>query len=96
MDPGTIAPMVVMVTLCVSVAAVMILRGPLGKALARRIEGAPARDVELAQRVEELETRLLSVEQVEGRLMDVEERMDFAERLLAKEGKQVPQVHGRD
>lgn len=82
--------MVVMTVISISVAAVIILRGPVGRALGRRIEGVSATDPELAQRVEELETRLLAAEQVEGRLAEVEERLDFAERLLANEKKASP------
>lgn len=85
--------MVVMTVISLSVAAIVILRGPVGRALGRRIEGTGAGDAELAQRVEELETRLLAAEQVEGRLAEVEERLDFAERLLAKE-KRTPQALG--
>ena len=79
--------MVVMTVISISVAAVIILRGPVGRAWGRRIEGASATDPDLLHRVEELETRLLAAEQVEGRLADLEERLDFAERLLASEKK---------
>jgi len=85
--------MVVMTVLSISAAAVIILRGPVGRAWARRIEGTAAPDAELAQRVEELETRLLAAEQVEGRLAEVEERLDFAERLLTGD-KKAAQVQG--
>jgi hypothetical protein len=59
----------------------------------RRLEKADAPESELALRVEELERRLFAAEQVEGRLAEVEERLDFAERLLARETK-VPLVQG--
>jgi hypothetical protein len=85
MDPGAVAPMVVTIVLSFAGASVIILRGPVGRAWARRIEGTSAPDPELAHRVEELEVRLSSVEQAEGRLAELEERLDFAERLLAKE-----------
>jgi hypothetical protein len=85
--------MVVMTVISISVAAVIILRGPVGRALGKRLEGNSAPDSDLVQRVEELETRLLVAEQAEGRLAEVEERLDFAERLLAKETK-APQVQG--
>ncbi|MEP6591438.1 MAG: hypothetical protein ABJC19_09670 [Gemmatimonadota bacterium] len=68
------------------------LRGPLGRAIGKLIEGED--DEQLALRVEELETRLAGMEQrnltsgeVEAqyvRLAEVEERLDFAERLLTK------------
>jgi hypothetical protein len=66
------------ITLFLSVAAVFILRGPLGKALADRIGGrAPdAREVrELRGEVDELRQQL----------GEVQERLDFAERLLAQQ-----------
>lgn len=85
--------MVVMLVLSVSIASVLILRGPVGKALGRKIEGPGAGESELARRVDELETRLLAAEQVESRLAEVEERLDFAERLLAQE-KKLPQIQG--
>jgi hypothetical protein len=87
MDPDAVGPMVVMTVISLSVAAIVILRGPVGRALGRRIEGTGAPDADLLHRVEELETRLLAAEQVEGRLAEVEERLDFTERLLAAEKK---------
>ena len=93
MDPETVGPMVVLSVISISVAAILILRGPIGRALGKRLEGTSAPDSDLVQRVEELETRLLVVEQVEGRLAEVEERLDFAERLLAGE-KKAAQVQG--
>ena len=93
MDSDAIAPMVVMLVLSVSIAVVFILRGPVGKALGRKIEGSGAGDPELEKRVDDLETRLLAAEQVENRLAEVEERLDFAERMLAREKKH-PQIQG--
>lgn len=54
--------------------------GPIGRALARRIEGrhAAGGDLgELRERLEELEGQVT-------RLHELEERLDFAERMLAK------------
>lgn len=48
----------------------------------RRSEPDPARDDRL---VEALTERLESLEAERGRVMELEERIDFAERLLAKE-----------
>jgi hypothetical protein len=93
MDPDSVGPMVVISVISISVAAILILRGPIGRALGKRLEGNSAPDSDLVQRVEELETRLLVAEQVEGRLAEVEERLDFAERLLAGE-KKAAQVQG--
>jgi hypothetical protein len=84
--------MVVMTVISISVAAIVILRGPVGRAWGRRIEGTSEPDADLVHRVEELETRLLAAEQVEGRLAEIEERLDFAERLLASEKKKPAQI----
>ena len=39
MPPGDVAPVFITTILIFAAAAVLILRGPLGKALARRLEG---------------------------------------------------------
>ena len=62
---------------------VITLRGPLGKALARRIEGKAGVDPALTERIEELEHRLVELEQERARVGELEERLDFAERMLA-------------
>ncbi len=77
--------------LIVAGSVVLVLRGPIGRALGRRLEGTGRADPDLVQRVEDLERRLLGAEQAEARLEEVEERLDFAERLLARE-KSVPMV----
>jgi hypothetical protein len=66
------------IALFFSVASVVILRGPLGKALAERLTGrgpVEERDGETTQLRAELEG-------VYQRLEDVEQRLDFTERLL--------------
>lgn len=69
------------------------LRGPLGRSIGRMIEGEES-DEQLELRVEELEARLAGMEQraltsgeVEAqfvRLSEVEERLEFAERVLTR------------
>ena len=73
----------VIIAVALSVAIVKLVRGPIGAALADRIRGgAPAGDAALAAEVDHLR----------GRLAEVEERLDFAERLLAqaREADQLP------
>jgi len=82
MRPDDLAPLIVAITLFVSV--VLILRGPVGRALARRIEGRAAEPGELTARVNELEQRLAEVEHDRARVAELEERLDFAERLLSQ------------
>ncbi len=84
MPPGDVAPVLITMLLTVGVAGVLIFRGPLGRAIARRIEGTPAPDPALAARVAELEHRLAEMEQERSRVAELEERVDFAERLLAR------------
>ena len=61
-----------------------VLTGPMGVAIGDRLRGAPARAAD----------RLLAdeVDRLRGRLEEVEERLDFAERLLARvaEADQIP------
>ncbi len=78
-----------MMTFFVAVASVLILRGPLGKALAERVAGRPA-DAD-RQTAADLERLALQLDDVRHRLTEAEERLDFAERLLAKQ-KQPPML----
>ena len=85
MPPGDVAPIIAMIVLTLGVSSVAILRGPLGKALARRLEGgAVLPDPATAARIEELLDRVGELEHQAGRLHELEERLDFAERLLAQ------------
>jgi hypothetical protein len=73
----------VIAVVAISIGLAKIFRGPLGAAIADRIRGGPpAVDTELAAEVEHLRSRLA----------EVEERLDFAERLLsqAREADQLP------
>lgn len=72
----------------------LLFRGPVGKAIAGILEGQGQGDELLAQQVADLEARLADVEQrgltsgeVEqayARLSEMEERLEFTERLLAQ------------
>jgi len=72
-------PFVVPVVLFLSMAAVFILRGPLGKALADRIAGR-----ERTAAVGDADRVLGELEELRQRLAELEERVDFSERLLAR------------
>lgn len=62
--------------IAVGVIGAVIFKGPVGKALGRRLEnGAPA---ELPPEV------VADVEELRGRVMELEERLDFTERMLSK------------
>lgn len=84
MPPGDVAPVLIVALLIVASAAVLILRGPLGKALARRLEGTAGRDDAANAGLAGLSERLTELEQRDARVTELEERLDFAERLLAQ------------
>jgi F0F1-type ATP synthase membrane subunit b/b' len=75
----------VIIAVALAIGLVKIFTGPIGAALAERIRGAaaPADDHGLAAEVDNLR----------GRLAEVEERLDFAERLLAQ-AREADQLHG--
>lgn len=72
----------------------MLFRGPVGKGIASLFDGGSEADGLMAARVAELEMRFAEfeqrsltsgeVEQAYARITDVEERVDFTERLLAQ------------
>lgn len=78
------APVVLLITLGVVVGLVIIAR-PLVRAIARRIEGRAELDPAIQDEIEHLRTRVGDLEALQGRLADLEERVDFAERLLAQQ-----------
>lgn len=79
------------------IAAVVLLLGvglilaalvwPLIKAIARRIEGGAA-GAELQAELEGLRERVRHLEEMQPRMAELEERVDFAERLLAQPQRQ--------
>jgi hypothetical protein len=75
------SPFAVPITAFMSIAAIVILRGPLGRAIADRIAGR----VGPGGTPEDQGEVLAELDEVKHRLGEVEERLDFAERLLAKQ-----------
>ena len=75
---------IVVLVIVIGVVAVKLLRGPLGHAIADRMRGSAPPDPAMAEELEALK----------GRLAEVEERLDFAERLLAKT-EQAERLPGR-
>jgi hypothetical protein len=63
----------------------ILFRGPVGKAIAAMLEGTAGGDPALAMRVDDLEDRLAEVSLETQRLMEIEDRLDFTERLLAQQ-----------
>lgn len=58
-------------------AGAVVLSGPVGKALAQRIQGPAPSELPPEQVLNELD-------ELRGRISELEERADFSERLLAK------------
>ena len=81
---GELGPFLVPISLFVSLAAVAIFRGPLGKALGERISG---RQLDADSSVE-TEALHADMDELRFRLSEVEERLDFTERLLTRQAGQ--------
>jgi hypothetical protein len=87
------APAVAISVIAVSVGSAFALRGPVGKALARWIGGwshNEAKWIEAKARAAgagsgDVEQLREAVEELRGQLADVQERLDFTERLLTKQ-----------
>ena len=91
MEPGVTIAILLLGTFAVAWAGSFVLAGPIGKALAERISGRANDTVPAA----EIEACLAEVEQLRGRVLELEERVDFAERLLAQSGEAAPLPAGR-
>jgi hypothetical protein len=64
---------------------------PLIKAIARRIEGGAA-SVEVQAELESMRDRLRQLEEMQPRMLELEERVDFTERMVAK-GREPDRLH---
>ena len=77
----TVADALVPMTFFISVAAIFISRSEIGKAFAQRIRGGTDRETQL--QLEDLRHEVAGLRQELG---ETQERLDFAERILAKGG----------
>ena len=77
------SPAIVMIVLAALTAVTLVL-WPLARALARRLEGRGGADAALRSELEQLHDRLAEVDGLQQRVAELEERLDFAERLLAR------------
>jgi hypothetical protein len=72
--------------LAIGASAVALLFGPIGSAVGRRLAGRHEPGDPSAQ-IEEIRAQVTTeVDDLRNRLVEVEERLDFAERLLAHGG----------
>jgi flagellar biosynthesis/type III secretory pathway M-ring protein FliF/YscJ len=69
--------------------AVTVILWPVMRALARRLEGKAA-DPALREEVDRLQQRLEEMEAMHGRMAELEERVDFTERMLTR-GQESPE-----
>ena len=76
-------PAIVMIVLLGLLATTVIL-WPVMRALARRLEGKGPVDPALRAEVDQLQQRLAEVDGLQARVGELEERLDFAERLLTR------------
>ncbi len=81
MQPGDVMGLLIMVG---GIASVVILRGPLGRAIADRISGraAPPPDPRHAQLTDHA---LAELDDLKHRVSELEERQDFTERVLSQQ-----------
>lgn len=97
------APALTFSIIAISVAAIFVLRGPVGKALAQWIGGWSHNEskwIEAKMREAgggtsgDVDQLRAEVDELRGQLAEVHERLDFAERMLAKtrEAERLPPV----
>jgi hypothetical protein len=87
-DPNLIflqgGPPLVLIIVLAALAATTIILWPIMRAFGRRLEGKGSGDPALRAEVEQLHARLGEVDSLQARLAELEERVDFTERLLAQ------------
>jgi Tfp pilus assembly protein PilO len=72
-----------------SLLATTVILWPIMRALARRIESKGGADPALRAELEQLQLRVGDVDALQVRVAELEERLDFAERLLTR-GQEAP------
>jgi Tfp pilus assembly protein PilO len=88
-DPNLIfmnhgGPPIVLLIVIAALTATVIILWPIMRAFGRRLEGKGGGDAALRSDVEQLHTRLGEVDTLQARVAELEERVDFTERLLAQ------------
>jgi Tfp pilus assembly protein PilO len=74
----------VLLIIIAALAATVIILWPIMRAFGRRLEGRGGGDPALRSDVEQLHTRLGDIDALQARVAELEERVDFTERLLAQ------------
>ena len=88
-DPNLIflndgGPPIVLLIVIAALTATVIILWPLMRAFGRRLEGKGGGDAALRAEVEQLQLRAGEVDALQHRVAELEERVDFTERLLAQ------------
>jgi uncharacterized protein involved in exopolysaccharide biosynthesis len=86
-------PTIVFIVVAALTAATIIL-WPIMRAFGRRLEGKGNGDQALRAEVDQLHARLSDVDALHARVLELEERIDFAERLLAQTHSQKGALSG--
>lgn len=90
----TLPPGVTLVIALGFFAACAVILRPLMKALGRRIEGRSETDPAVKAELDQLRQRLEELEATQHRMLELEERVDFAERLLTAQRRESERLPG--
>jgi hypothetical protein len=77
-------PPIVLPIVIAALTAMVIILWPIMRAFGRRLEGKGGGDPALRAEVEQLHARLSEVDALHHRVAELEERVDFTERLLSQ------------
>jgi hypothetical protein len=88
-DPNLIflsdgGPPIILFIVIAALTATVIILWPIMRAFGRRLESRGGTDTALKADVEHLHARLGEVDALQSRVLELEERVDFTERLLAQ------------
>jgi Tfp pilus assembly protein PilO len=88
-DPNLIfmnhgGPPIVLLIVIAALTATVIILWPIMRAFGRRLEGRGAADPALRADVDQVHARLAEMDTLQARISELEERVDFTERLLAQ------------
>src|SRR5919112_3820096 len=86
-DPNLIfmsdgGPPIILLIVITALTATVIILWPLMRAFGRRLEGKTAADPALRADLDQLHARIGEVDALQARITELEERVDFTERLL--------------
>lgn len=88
-DPNLIflndgGPPIILLIVIAALTATTIILWPIMRAFGRRLEGRGAVDPAIKADIDHLHARMGEVDTLQSRILELEERVDFAERLLAQ------------